>query len=236
MTTWLHFIGKKYYATDVRFVREAQRFGITRRVSLAVLRKMAWGDRVLLAQLSGRSSVIFGQFTITRLSGLNPDGGAALAQACAGDVEIREYPQPRRVERGCGSYMVHGEMVVRHTPLEKITEALRSVKNPGALMVGGQFVPLWTDLQLADHSPLRQVQRVRVKSIPFAQGFRPFAFDEFRSEVIAQHGWTKPGRLVTVEGFFYAKTDHELAVEAGVAELVEGYRRGSHYEQGEIDL
>lgn len=80
MTTWLHFVGRSYYKSELRFVREAERYGVTRRVSLAVLRSMAWGDRVLLVTRSGASSVVFGQFTVTRLSGFSADGAAAFAK------------------------------------------------------------------------------------------------------------------------------------------------------------
>jgi hypothetical protein len=230
MTTWLHFVGRSYYKSATRFVREAQHYGVTRRVSLAVLKQMSWGDRVLLAQLAGVSGVIFGQFTITKLSGFSADGAAAFAKALGDRVEVVTYPAPRRVERGCGSYVVHGEARVRDCTVAEVTAALSGVENVGKLMVGGTFEPLdvgWV-------TPLVD-GRVRLKDVPHSQGFRPFAYDEFKSEVVA---WlhTRPGKVPGLRGFFYAKTDHARAVADGIAELVDDYRRGSHYEQGDLEL
>jgi hypothetical protein len=234
MTTWLHFIGRKYYATAAKFTREARVYGITRRVSLATLRRMAWGDRVLLAQQSGASVVVFGQFTLTKLSGFSAAAGLVVANAYADKVEVREYPKPRRVERGCGSYTVVGEMSIRETPLVAIVDTLRKVKDPGLLMVGGTFAPLFGEV-VVDGASYLTVSRVRLKSVPFAQGFRPFAYDEFKSEVVGAKA-ARPGKPVAVTGLFYAVTDHEAKVRDGIAELVQQYERGTGYRQGDLEL
>lgn len=231
MTTWLHFVGRTYYATAHRFNVEAVRFGITRRVSLSVLRSMDWGDRVLLCTRSGKSTVVFAQFRITKLSGFSAEGAAVFAEAFADRVSYREYPQPRRVERGCGSYVVTGEMTIRETPIVAIVDALKKCPDPGKVMVGGEWEPLgppsWQEAG---------VDVVRLKDVPFAQGFRPFAYDEFASEVVS---WlhTRAGKLPpVVRGFFYTSSDPRKAVADGVAELVGDYRRGSHWEQGGLEL
>lgn len=242
MTTWLHFVGKSYYASEGRFEREAKRYGITRRVSLKTLAAMAWGDRVYLAQKSGASAVVFGQFTITKLSGLSPEG-AALLRAKLGDrIEYHAYDAPRHVERGCGTYTVTGEFTIKETSLAAIAAILATMPtefanttfaDPGKLMVGGTWAALFGDP--AGVSPWEEppVDRVRLKSVPFAQGFRPFDNDTFINEVIDALE-ARPGKPVTLAGHFYAKSDHTAAVEAGVAELVGDYRRGSHWEQGEL--
>lgn len=233
MTTWLHFIGKAYYSTDTKFIREAQRFGITRRVSLATLRNMAWGDRVLLAHKSGASAVVFGQFTVDRLSGFSADGAAAFARVLGDKVEYRAYPAPKRVERGCGSYVVHGEFTIRDTPVVQVVEALKGLKDPGKLMVGGTFEPLFPR-DSAQHWAC--VERVRLKSVPFMQGFRPFDYAAFRKDVLAAVSAAPSRAIPVVTGHFYSESDHAAKVAAGIAELVGDYRRGSHYEQGGLEL
>lgn len=234
MTAWLHFVGKSYYASEGRFMREAKRYGITRRVSLKTLAAMAWGDRVYLAQKSGASAVVFGQFTVTKLSGLSPEG-AALLRAKLGDrIEYHAYDAPRHVERGCGTYVVNGEFTIKETSLAAIAAILATMPttyanttfaDPGKLMVGGEWETLLGPESLAE--------RVRLKSVPFAQGFRPFDNDAFVNEVIDALE-ARPGKPVTLAGHFYAKSDHTAAVESGIAELVGDYRRGSHWEQGEL--
>ena len=101
-------------------------------------------------------------------------------------------------------------------------------------MVGGTWRVLFGEM---DPRPL--VDRVRLKSIPFSQGFRPFAYDEFKSEVVGAALARKPGgaaRLLAVGGYFYDKADPAKDLAAGLAELVDDYRRGSRWEQGGLDV
>lgn len=231
MTTWLHFIGRTYYKNTSRFEREAARYGITRRVALATLRKMEWGDRVLLAQRDGASTVVFGQFTIEKLSGLSPEAGKAVRDALGDKLDYTPFDTPQRVERGCGTYTVTGVFSVRETTLAQLVAAVEKAEDPGKLMVGGTFAPLFADGGRVS----LLVERVRLKDVPHAQGFRPFAYDEWRSEVVsAIHA--RPGKPVALRGHFYGKTDHERAVAAGLAELVDDYRRGSRWEQGGLEI
>jgi len=242
MTTWLHFVGQAYYKTSHRFVVEAVRYGITRRVALATLRKMEWGDRVLLAQRDGSSTVVFGQFTIEKLSGLSAEAGAAVREALGDRLDYTPFDVPQRVERGCGTYTVTGVFSVRETTLAQLVAAVEKAKDPGKLMVGGHYSPLfveggaWSSQVVNGHGVAAlPVDRVRLKSVPHAQGFRPFAYDEWRSEVVsAIHA--RPGKPVVLRGHFYGKTDHERAVDAGLAELVDDYRRGSRWEQGGLEI
>jgi hypothetical protein len=232
MTTWLHFIGKTYYKNTSRFEREAARYGITRRVALATLRKMEWGDRVLLAQRDGASTIVFGQFTIEKLSGLSAAAGAAVREALGDRLDYTPFDTPQRVERGCGTYTVTGVFSVRETSLAQLVAAVEKAEDPGKLMVGGRYAPLFAD---ANGVAVLPVERVRLKSVPHAQGFRPFAYDEWRSEVVsAIHA--RPGKPVALRGHFYGQTDHERAVDAGLAELVDDYRRGSRWEQGGLEI
>ena len=76
MSDWLHFIGRRYY-TEQKFLEESSEIGCSRRVSLQVLKKMNFGDRVYCAIVRNneKSPVVLGSFTIERLSGLSQEAG-----------------------------------------------------------------------------------------------------------------------------------------------------------------
>lgn len=181
MTTWLHFIGQSYYSR-ASFEREAREFGITRRVSLQQMRRMAFGDRVVLAIRDGASALVFGSFTVTTISGLSPEGQSALDGAYTTE---RLAVEPRFIERGCGSYWTAGTYTVRATMTQIVETLDAKVENPGRLMVGGTFEPI----------PVA----VRLKGVRHFQGFRAFDLEAFQAAVQAANP-----RHPTVRGHFYA--------------------------------
>ncbi len=204
MTTWLHFVGRAYYSR-AKFEKEARRYGITRRVSLQQLKRMKFGERVLLAMVDGKSSVAFGSFIITTLSGLSREATDAVAekytveQVSAGGV---------RVKRGCGSY-IEGATYNVDATLEQVLEVIEHLDNPGKLMVGGAFE--------STPSPV-----VRLKDIRHQQGFRPFDWGGFLADVAAADP-KKP----TVRGHFYADgiVEQLTAESERRMQIVQDYRR-----------
>jgi len=172
--TWLHFIGGQYYTLD-SFVKEAEAEGVTRRVSPQVAEKMSYGDRVLLAMKRGKTPVAFGWFNIERLTGL---GDAAMDAIWAEQYSDKEWSVEdlggggKAVTRGCGSY-VTGPSLLIDRDLPEIMSALADMtaKEIGSLMVGGEF---------HDH-PL-----VRLKDIPFRQGFRLFDYESFVAQALEE--------------------------------------------------
>lgn len=207
MTTWLHFVGREYYS-ESSFIREAKAHGVTRRVSSIQLGCLAFGDRVLLAMKSGKSSVIFGCFFIERLSGLSPE---------AVELIRREFPcrlldkGGRVVHRGCGSY-IQGQTMAISASLEEIAKRLKSLEEPGNPMVGGRFF---------EH------QKVRLKDITFFRGFRRFNYEKFK-EALEEWKSRHQDRTPVIRGQFYVSgpSGGEEAAEGEVQE-VRGYTKAS---------
>lgn len=148
---WLHFIGRSYY-TPEKFIAEAQRVGVNRRIALRLLGAFNWGDRVFLAFGDFRTkrrknptnkSIVIGYFEVESIGGLTPDAAQLIADIYSG--EIHYYGSARRVERECGEYYSIGYIIVPDVPsLKEIVELLARwhiTELPG-LGIQGRFVPI----------------------------------------------------------------------------------------------
>ena len=202
MQTWIHFIGKQYY-TEKSFQVEGREYGVTRRISPQTAKQMAYGDRVLLAINDGKSAVLFGSFIVQTLSGMGEEAKAALANEC---TLTMVSAGGKMVSRGCGSY-IEGPTWALGCPIsmEEIVALATEAGGDNKFMVGG-------DLEALD--------RVRMKSMRFAQGFRPFNYGKF----LMRYGEAKAkagAKLPSVPGQFYTVdveiTDEEKAVAAKVS-------------------
>jgi len=162
---WIHFIGRKYY-TKKKFVKEAKKYGATRRIDLRVMKKMNWNDQVFCVMLKGKSGVLFGYFIVERVSGLSPEANQILVNTFKGEM-VSEGGES--IERGCGSYIAGPCYAVKAT-LPEIAELLIRLKEAGVdigkPMVGGPFTELTNSIRLED--------------IPFRQGFREFDWEKCR--------------------------------------------------------
>jgi len=187
MKTWLHFIGRANYTKD-GFIDEAKQHSVTRRVTLRQLKTMEFGDRVSLAILDRKSSLIFGYFLIERISGLNDKAMKVLSEKF-GTKMISQGGHV--VHRGCGSY-IEGATLAIDASMEEIVEVLKTVDDIGKLMVGGAFF---------EH------EEVRMKSLVHSRGFRLFDYEGF---LVATHeakqSQKSPGYPV-VKGCWYAKPE-----------------------------
>lgn len=212
MRTWLHFIGKQYYSR-AKFIKEAKQYGVTRRVALQQLKQMAFGDMVLLAMMDGKSPVIFGYFIIEKISGLSPTATAAIQ----GRLKCEMLnPGGRIIKRGCGSY-IEGQCLVARASLQEIVAILDELRKQdvdiGLPMVGGEF-------------KLHPI--IRLRDIPFRQGFRLFNYEQLIKEV--GHLLDTVKTPITVKGQYYVKEDYvkevaESGLNEGQIQEVINYRR-----------
>lgn len=211
MATWIHFIGRQYY-TRQEFVAEAEAVGVTRRVSMQTLKRMSFGDRVLLAIQDGKSAVIFGSFRVTTLSGLSKDAVDKIAAKV--HVEVADSGRAgMTVNRGCGSYVV-GFTFHANAELPELAALAAEAEDPGKPMVGGDWDPF----------PCSNGGVIRLKKVKHSQGFRLFDVATFLEDITIQRvrGKDHPA----VKGFYYAKPEDDTTVagvddKAAVERLIE---------------
>ena len=209
MTTWIHFIGQQYYS-EKSFKAEALKYGVTRRISPLAAKQMSYGDRVLLAINDGKSAVLFGSFIVETLSGLGEEATQALKDRCT----LTQVAQGGRIVlRGCGSY-VEGPTWHMNSPIsfDEIIETATEAGGENKFMLGGEF---------------EDISRVRLQSMRFSQGFRPFNFGRFlmqyaqADEAITRPRSVRVTKIPKVKGQFYVTdievTDEEKATAAKVS-------------------
>jgi hypothetical protein len=211
MRVWLHFIGKQYYSRG-KFVKEAKQYGVTRRVSLQQLKKMAYGDMVLLAMMDSKSPVVFGSFVIDKISGLSPAASAAVKEKFECEM-VSEGGS--LVVRGCGMYIEGARYAVKAT-LREIVDILEELKEQGKdiglPMVGGRLEP---------H------KLIRLKDIPFRQGFREIDYDKILNDIGFFLSTEKAKAPVTLRGQYYASGNESEGQGEGMIEEVKDYSRAS---------
>lgn len=211
---WLHFIGNQYYDVE-SFTREATTLGVSRRISLAILRQMNWGDYVICCiKIPGEPEAdVFLEFHIDRIVGLS---GEALKRF------RKEFPNMKKVDEGgdhitreCGEYD-QGSTYSVDFSIQELSQFLIHLKEHdvelGSLMVGC--------------SP----ERVRVfrqpyptlLEIKFYRGFRPFDRRKFW-KIIRQFGKGKNVR-VRIKDEFTASVQHYGTTKGNVVE-VSNYKR-----------
>jgi hypothetical protein len=208
-------IGRAYYPTKNKFIKEAKQYGITRRISLRQLKKMAYGDMVLLAMMDGKSPVIFGSFVIEKISGLSPAASLVIRERFSCEL-VREGGIP--VQRGCGEYIEGACYRVKAT-LREIVDVLEELKEQevdiGLPMVGGRFEP---------HKLLR------LKDIPFRQGFREIDYGKMLKDTGFFLSTERKKAPVTLRGQYYVtgnddNDNNETELAEGLLEEVRDYKR-----------
>jgi hypothetical protein len=208
---WLHFVGRKYYKTPKAFAREAEGAGVTRRLSLQTLERMAWGDEVVLVQRSGKSTIVFGAFTLSTLTGLSAEAVHAIGRA--GTLE-QVADGGDLVERGCGSYVTGPTFAVGGLTLAEIAALLRECADPGKPMIGGEY---------REHVPVRLVSIDK-----HTQGFRRLDYETLLLRAAAAEQRLAEGgskALPRVKGWLYEDDDTLPVRRAGVVQEVAIYKR-----------
>lgn len=204
---YLHWIGKQHY-TQHRFIKEAKKYGVTRRVSLNIAKQMSWGDKIYCAMLDGKTGVIFGYFIVDKLSGLSAEMTTQLART-PGTKLVDEGGD--LVVRGCGEYTegvthaIRCELPDIISTLGQMTIDDKDIGNP---MIGGFF---------------QTITKIRLMDIPFRPGFR--IIDEI-ALLIASTGESNK-----VKGQFYINNNSQRRPtpnhlkECGWIQAVEDYKQ-----------
>lgn len=197
MKHWIHFIGKNYY-TISKFKAEAQRIGVSRAIAPQVLKKMYFGDIVLLAQKDGTSTKIFGWFKLTQITGLSDIVVSKIREA--GCVTKLDSLVPMHIERGCGRYDITAQFTI--TSPDEIMKIIRQTddKQLGRVMIGGTY---------HDLSPLGIDEEYLLSEIPFRMGFREIDFSALLHQYMEKMN-PNSNRHVKLKGQFYVTTDTRL--------------------------
>lgn len=212
---WLHWIGKQYYKTPNRFIKESQMEGITRRVAPKVLAKMNWDENVYCIQAeSGKKwGSVFLQYRITRLSGLSPEAQMELEKL----YNVQQVsPGGELVERECGDYITGATYTISGATLSQIGSLLVRLKaddiDIGQPMVGcGR-----------QGFKILEEPWPTLNGVPFRPGFRPFNHMLFHTMVCDLREQRPGKRPILKNEQFYSEallsTDRE-----GVVQVVTDY-------------
>jgi len=202
---FIHFVGNSYYSKK-DFVKEANKYGITRKIPFQSFKSMNLGDRVFLTQGGKNGSKVFGYFTIDKITLENKD---LIKKMCDNDLLYMDesFGGHVNVDRGCGSYCVTGAYIMADPGRVMSYLKLLEKDEVGNVMIGGQFHALDT---------VGINKEEIATNIPFKMGIRPFDFAGFKKATVSQIQANKK-RIRTV-GMFYAKVN-ELGKNADGAIL-----------------
>jgi hypothetical protein len=181
MTIWRHFVGGFY--TPKKFISEAHREGVSRRVAPGIAKAMAFGDLVQLMHWRRGKPALIAEFSITNLltsaeigselgSCLEPSGGGGNA----------------KVVRACGSYEICGSLVLEADSPglgELVSRALEIAEAKGIepwFMIGGPLSRVY-DPPLELDPPPR-----------FSRGFTRLQTDEITQAAL-------PAQVLSVQGY-----------------------------------
>lgn len=204
---WIHWIGKSYYTMN-SFKQEAEVMGVSRRADLRVAKDMNWGDTVYCAMLDGKTGVIFGSFTIDQIGGLSGNASKAIRESFRFEVIDDDE---HTVTRGCGSYHAIATCAVK-TTLPEMIPLLMKLKEEGVEigkpMICGHF---------------RELSKIRLKNLPFRQGFRKINAEALLHEATHNHRGVYGQFYVTSE---YIETNEPHTIRAeGKLQEVEDYHK-----------
>lgn len=166
---WLHFIGKSYYPTIGTFKNEADKYRVSRRISLLQLKRFDVGDRVFLFQWDKKkhASTLFGYFQVDTIYCAHSTPFVnANKKKSKQDEEVEEIKQEiieAFCKRKCGEFNIL-EYLFINLAIDEIEKELEEY-NCQKPMIGGKFHPL-----LPSQS-----------QIHFQRGFRHFDYDKYVS-------------------------------------------------------
>jgi hypothetical protein len=114
-STWMHFIGSYYDSTD-KFIREAEKYGISRRAPYQAVRGMQFGDRLVCLRYFNKQQVAaFAEATITGIT-LDHEIAKEVGERLKAEGKA-EYNEPASgggtiIARECGSFILCGSWSV----------------------------------------------------------------------------------------------------------------------------
>ncbi len=135
---WQHYVGGFY--SPAKFIAEAKRHGVSRRVAPNIAKSMSFGDTVQLLSWCSGEPAAFAEFLINRIT---------LDHEIAGELgeELIEEGRARLVERGggfvtreCGSYSVGATYEVDIDLKEVVERAMALAEEKGlplSFMIAG---------------------------------------------------------------------------------------------------
>lgn len=165
MKYYLHYVasGKTgIYGKDV-FIKEAKQIGVNRSLPYFLIKKLKWGDKILLANFEplhiGETYLdkgnpmskkfqdgianIFGYFVV---SGLNLTASQELKERLYKQLDIfSSNDMPKAVKRSCGSYVVSVSHIVTNSLADIIEKAQllsKEMNEKVKYFVGGNFYEL----------------------------------------------------------------------------------------------
>lgn len=164
---WLHFVGRTYYTRE-QYVKEALRLGSSRRASSRILRQVAWGDRIFLAQgdMKRKDRVtpfegtnILGYFTLTTVGGVPLETLETIAEDQGFQITNGPIPASASTRRRCGTYLLGPSIKNTTVPVSALPDYEYEDEAP-AYLLQGKFTPIESGPTLID--------------IGFRWGFRRF--------------------------------------------------------------
>jgi hypothetical protein len=112
--------------TPKTFEQEAKRYGVARALPLALIKKLKWGEKILLAQYDSkkREALVFGYFIV---KGLNHNLTEDMIEELLNELDIVAISKGGgSVNRRCGSYSI-GVYIVVNNELDDIADKIREV-------------------------------------------------------------------------------------------------------------
>jgi hypothetical protein len=187
MATWMTYIGGSY-RSEAQFIREAQTYGVSRRVPLRSASGFAFGDRVILLRY-GRKGVVwaFGEFKISGLM-FDPRTTMDLAEILSNQFKLIAITGGGgTVRRACGSYEIGGRMVLDDsvTPAELVRWAQENAKEheyDAFCMVSGEITRVYEAPVLLQPAP------------KFSRGFfkaDDTTYEPTKAEIVAVEGYQR---------------------------------------------
>lgn len=150
MTHWEHFVGGYY--TPFRFVEEAQREGVQRRVPAALAATFQYGDTVDLLWWDRGHAHRIGAFVVASVT-VDDAVAHEVGQALVAQGQASYQPGGGVVVRGCGSYVIAGTWVVTASLQDIVNQARTAAAEAGAalkILIGGPLVDVTDPPQPVD--------------------------------------------------------------------------------------
>ena len=162
---FLHFVGRGLYSKE-EFIIESEKFGVNRALPKPILRKMKFGEKILLAQYEPQKlnkdggisefpkAVVFGYYTI---HGLNFDAweNEEFRTKLVSQLDLVSESIGRgNIKRKCGSYIIGASYVVLNELDDIIAKVEKLEKEMGVnvkVFVAGSF----KQLAMKEISPIK---------------------------------------------------------------------------------
>lgn len=224
MSDWMECVGQNNY-TIPQFRAEAERYGVTRRVPLSILKIMSWGEMALCVQQEPNIIAFsaFLEYPIQMLSGVSPAAQAALAEHYV--IEMASpAPEEPEVERECGSYEQGAMYTIRNATLAEVARFLEGLKKEG-VDIGKPMIGC-----MPDHVAFIDEPYPRIRNLEFFRGFRSYNKEKFWTEVREEQEKIDSGHYrdnrknpVVSGGTYYKQHAVDETRDEGSVQVVEKY-------------